>query len=193
MPEISFHLPKYSSAMNQLFQEIKVGIEQHDEILSQIQSLSVSHGGITRQVSEPKIVDTPMQRFEAMFEIKVDAFLQTDTDQFAESIYQMINEFHSQQKKYLFEVVGKTSEAVGNVIDAKGRSFWEAYIEMLETLDVEFDENGKPTYQLYVNPNTAKKLEETPPTPEQLRKIEEAMEKKRKNFYARKRSRQLSE
>lgn len=193
MPNISFLLPRYSSAMNRLFREIKDGLEQHDEILGQIQSHAVSHGGLTRQVSEPKVLDTPMQKFEVTFEIKVEAFLQTDVEKFAESIYHMVTSFHSQQKKYLFEVVGKTTDAVGNVVDAKGRNFWDAYLEMIETIDIHFDEDGKHDYQVYMNPETAKKLEKTPPTPEQLQKIEEAMELKRRNFYARKRSRQLSE
>src|SRR5712691_12202675 len=101
MTKHSFSLPKYSAAMQRLYQEIKGGLQQQDELLGKIQTQAVSHGGITRQVSEPVIVDTRMQRFEAMFEIKLEAFLHTNVEQFIESIVAMIESFHSQQKKYL--------------------------------------------------------------------------------------------
>lgn len=193
MTKLSFPLPNYTSAMNRLLQDVQEGLEQHDEILSQIEKVPVSHGGVTRQVSEPEIVETPMQDFRAMFEIKLDAFHNTDAEQFAESLYNLIEAVHSQQKKYLFEVVGKTTEAVGNVVDAGGKNFWEAYIEMLETLDMTFDEEGKHNYQMYMHPETAKKIEKNPPTPEQLERIEKLMESKRRDYHARKRSRKISE
>lgn len=56
-----------------------------------------------------------------------------------------------------------------------------------------FDEEGKHNYQMYMHPETAKKIEKNPPTPEQLERIEKLMESKRKDYHARKRSRKISE
>ncbi|MGI9107118.1 MAG: hypothetical protein ACR2G4_12825 [Pyrinomonadaceae bacterium] len=192
MPKLSFTLPNYDSAMTQLLRDIGDGLIKHDEILGQIRGHGVSHGGATRQVSSPEIVDTEMRSIDAMFEISRQAFIETDADAFKESIYNLFTSFHSKQKKHLFEVVDRTTEAVGNTIDAGGRNMWDAYIEMLKTLEMHFDKDGKHNYQIYMHPDTAKKVEQNPPTPEQVELIEKTIEEKRRDFYARKRSRKLS-
>src|SRR5712691_11682626 len=110
MASISFTLPNYDSAMTQLLRDIGDGLVKQDQLLGQIRSHGVSHGGRTRQVSEPKIVDTEMRRFDAMFEISRDAFTSTDARAFAEAVFNMFSSFHSQQKKYLFEVLSQTTE-----------------------------------------------------------------------------------
>jgi hypothetical protein len=193
MSKLSFSLHKYDSAMTQLLREVRTGLESYDEILGKIRSRPVSHGGSIRQVSEPKIVDTPMQRVGMTFEMKIEAFEQTDVDQFVGCLAGSLDALFTDQKKRVFELLSITTEAVGNSIDAKGRSFWETYIEMLETTEMHFDEAGKPTSQIVVNPNTAKQMEETPQTPEQQQRIGELIEAKRREFYARKRSRKLSQ
>jgi hypothetical protein len=193
MPKLSFSLPKYDTAMTQLVRNIGEGLVKHDQILGQIRSHGVSHGGSIRQVSDPEVVDTQMRRVGARIEISIEAFIQTDTNAFVESIFNFFSSLHSQQKQHLFEVVGKTTDAVGNSIDAKGRNVWEAYIEMLNTTEMHFDKDGKHNYQIYMHPDTAKKIEQNPPTPEQIELIEKTIEAKRRDFYARKRSRKLSQ
>jgi hypothetical protein len=178
--------------MTQLIRDIGECLVKHDPILGQIRSHPVSHGGSTRQVSEPKIVDTEMRRVDAMFEISRDAFLATDTVEFTDSMVKLFTSFHSQQKKHLFEVLDKTTDAVGNAIDAGGRNFWEAYIEMLEKTEMRFDKDGKHNNELYMHPDTAKKLENNPPTPEQIERIEKTIQAKRDEFYARKRTRRIA-
>lgn len=193
MPKLSFTLPKYDAAITQLIRDIGDCLVKQDQILGQIKSHGVSHGGSIRQVSEPEIVDTQMRSVGAMFQISTEAFIKTDTNAFVESIVSFFDSFHSQQKKHLFEVVGKTTDAVGNTVNAGGRNFWEAYIEMLQTTEMHFDKDGNHNYQIYMHPDTAKKLEKNPPTPEQIKLIEETIEAKRRDFYARKRSRKLTE
>src|SRR2546423_14586556 len=99
MSKLSFSLYKYDSAMTRLVREVRVGLENHDEILGQIRSRPVSHGGTIRQVSNPKIVDTPMQRVGAKFEMKIEAFEQTDVEQLVECLIESLDTFFSEQKK----------------------------------------------------------------------------------------------
>jgi hypothetical protein len=193
MPKLSFSLYKYDSAMTQLLREVRTGLEKQDEILGQIQSRPVSHGGTIRQVTDPKILDTPLQRVGAKFEISIEALEQTDTEKFIECLTDSLSSFFLEQKKRVFELLSQTTEAVGNTIDAKGRNFWDTYIEMLETTEMHFDEDGENHYKVYMHPETAKKVQENPATPEQLRRIEEIMESKKREYYARKRSRKLSQ
>jgi hypothetical protein len=187
----SFRLHEYDSAMAQLMGEIREGLLEHDPLLGKIRNEVVSHGGTTRQVTGPNVVETPMVKSTAMFEINKEAFLETDTHKFAESILNLFESFHREQKKYLLEVVSKTTEAVGNVVDAHNRNFWDAYLEMIETTEMQFDEHGNHNYQIVLHPETAKKIQATPPTEEQSKRIEEAIERKRREYYERKPSRKL--
>jgi hypothetical protein len=192
MTKLSFALPKYDAALNQLLRNIQEGFSEQDELLGKIQTHSVSHGGITRQVSEPQILDTEMHDSRAMFEISIDAFLHTDVKLFTDSVFNLIDSFHHEQKRYLFQVLSQTTEAVGNVVDAKGKNVWDAYVEMIQKTQMTFDEQGNHNNELYMHPNTAKKLRANPPTPEQSRRIQEAIETKRREYYERKPTRRLS-
>lgn len=192
MPTLSFSMKEYDSAMTKLFREVKAGLDKTDELLGQIQNVPVAHGGTMRQVSEPKIVDTEMKLHKVELLIQLDWYRKTDVDEFVTFIYGMCEQFASQAKKALFETISLTTEAVGNSVDAKGKNFWDARIEMLEGLEMRFDEDGNHNTQFVLNPNTARKLEENPPTPEQQKRWEEAINAKREEYYAKKRTRRLS-
>ena len=192
MPTLSFSMKEYDSAMTELFREVKAGLDKTDELLGQIQNVPVAHGGMMRQVSEPKIVDTEMKLHKVEVVIQLDWYRKTDVDEFVMFIYGMWEKFASQTHEALFETISLTTEAVGNSMNAKGKNFWDARIEMLEGLEMRFDEDGHHTTQLIIHPDTARKLEENPPTPEQQKRWEEAINAKREEYYAKKRSRRLS-
>jgi hypothetical protein len=192
MAKISLSLHQYDVATASLMGEIKMGLDKTHPILGQIQVHSVMHGGTTRQVSEPQIVDTEMRKHSTGSVIHFDCFLQTDVERFSELLYEMWEEFASQATKALFETVSLTTEAVGNVHSAAGKNIWEAQLEMLESLEMHFDEDGNHNYQYYLHPDTARKLAENPPTPEQEKRGEEIIRRKREEYYAKKRTRRLS-
>ncbi len=89
-------------------------------------------------------------------------------------------------------MVSQTTEAVGNTVDAHGKNFWDAYLEMIEKTEMVFDEGGNHNYQMVLNPKTAEKLRENPPTEEQKQRIQEAINLKRKEYYERRPTRKLS-
>src|SRR4051794_32899899 len=112
MSKISLSLHVYDVAIAELIGEIRLGLDKTDHILGQIQVVHVVHGGITRQVSEPQIVDTEMRHHQAGGLIHFDWFLKTDVEQFVTFIYSMWETFASQSKKALFETLSRTTEAV---------------------------------------------------------------------------------
>lgn len=192
MSTISLSLYAYDVATIGLMREIKTGLDKTDHILGQIQVHGVVHGGMTRQVSEPQIVDTKMKLHKADGLIHFDWFLKTDVKEFVDFTYGMWESFASQAKKALFETVGLTTEAVGNSHALAGRNIWEAQLEMMESVEWHFDENGNHNYQFYCHPDVGKKLAENPPTPEQEKRMEELIKRKRAEYYAKKRTRRLS-
>ena len=188
----SFSLPQYDFAMNKLVREVKTGLDKTDNILGQIQTHSVVHGGTMRQVSEPSIVDTEMKDFKAGVVIQLDWFRNTDVEAFVESLVDLWESFASQSKKRLFEILSLTTEAVGNSFSLEGRNVWDAQIEMVKRMEMRFDEAGNHNTQLVVHPDTARKLEENPPTPEQVKRMDDTINAKRREYYAQKRTRRLS-
>lgn len=192
MPKLKYSLRKYDLAMIRLHREIRRGFDKADPLLGQIRSIPVSHGGNTRQVSEPTIVDTEMRLFSENIIIETDWVRRTDVEKFAELMWETFQAMMSQTKKYMFEILGKTTEAVGNSFSLVGRNVWDAQIEMLQQTEVRFDENGNHNYQFVMHPDTYKKLMENPPTPEQEKRWEEVMNAKRAEYYAKKRTRRLS-
>jgi len=192
MKTLSFSLKKYNSAMARLLGEIKTGLDQTDPILGKIQSHAVVHGGKMRQVSEPKVVETKMQVHKADVVIDLDLYRRTDVEAFASHFLDIWVKFVKQTHKYFFEFLNQTTKAVGNVTDAKGKNVWDAQIEMLEGLKMRFDEDGNHQTEFIMHPDTAKKLAENPPTPEQQKRWEDALNKKREEYYAQKRTRRLS-
>lgn len=189
---LSFALEQYDTSTTKLLREIKSGLDKTDHILGQIQHVPVVHGGSTRQVSEPKIVDTKMQTHRVDVIIHLDWYRKTDTEAFTEFLYEMWEKFASQAKKALFEMLSLTTEAVGNSFNAAGKNFWDARIEMLDGLEMRFDEHGNHNTEFILHPDTARKLEENPPTPEQQKRWEDALNAKREEYYAKKRTRRLS-
>jgi hypothetical protein len=192
MPDLSYTLPKYNSAIIRLIADVKKGLELTDPILSQIRTIRSSHGGAIRQVSQPKVLETEMQEFSVEGMVEADWFFKTNVDGFVKFMLEFNESFNSQIKKQLFESVSQITDATGNIVDGKGKNFWDSYIEMINKVEMYFDENGEHNYQIYINPETAKKLEGAPPTKEQIGKIESAISSKRDEYNAKKRTRRLS-
>jgi hypothetical protein len=188
---LSYSLRKYDSAISRFIQEVQRGLDKTDPLLGQIQSSQVVHGGKTRQVTEPKKVETPMRTHKADVVIQLDWYRKTDVRELVIFLYGVWETFASKSKKALFETLSLTTEAVGNSIPLNGRNVWDAQIEMLKQMHVRFDEDGNHHMEFVVHPDTYKKLAENPPTPEQRKRWDEVMNAKREEYYAKKRTRRL--
>jgi hypothetical protein len=185
-------LPRYDLAIIQLMREVKNGLENLDPILSEINRIPVVHDGITRQVSEPQILETEMKDFAKSFEIELDCIRYTDVEGFGVFLWNLSQAFIGEEKKYIFETISKTCDSTGNSFDGSDKDFWDSYLDMLENIHMRFDKDGNHNYKVYIHPSKKKEIEENPPTPEVLKKAEEIVERKRKEFYAQKRTRRLS-
>ena len=118
---LSFRLLNYDLAMAKVVGQMREGMIENDELLGQIQSHKVSHGGSTRQVTGPQIVETQMVDSRAMFEMSREDILNTNVEKFADAFYTLFDSLHSEQKKQIFEMLSQTTEAVGNAVDAQGQ------------------------------------------------------------------------
>lgn len=188
MTKISFPLAQYDLAVIEFMREVKTGAEQLDPLLSQIERSSASHGGTVRQVSEPTVLDTPTKESSVEVTIELPWYRGTDVDAFAAFLWDFSERFNSLEKKHLFDTFSKTTEAVGNVVDAREMDIWDAQIEAIRKTDMRFDEEGNHGNTAVVSPAMAKKMQENPPTPEQTQRLNKVIQAKKDEYYAKKRT-----
>lgn len=154
MPKLSYTLRKYDYAMYLFHLEVRRGLEKVDEVIGEIPSTPTSHGGMIRQVTEPKIVETPMKTFGADVSIQGEWLRRTDVDKFVENLWEYCQVLISQLKKYLFETVSKITDATENVSSIQpGMNVWDAQIEAMRQQEMRFDKEGNHGYKFYAHPN----------------------------------------
>jgi len=187
---LSYSLRKYDYAMYLLNLEVRRGLERVDEVLRDIPSTPTSHGGTIRQVSGPKTVETTMKKFEANVIVEGEWLRKTDVGIFTKIIWEYCQVMISKLTRSLFETVEAITDATGNVIQAEDKNVWDAQIEAMKRQEMRFDKDGNHGYKFYAHPSTAAKFGS--PTPEQVKELDEVIEAKRKEYYAKKRTRRLS-
>jgi hypothetical protein len=94
----------------------------------------------------------------------------------------------------LFEYVERVCEASGNTINANGQPLsYDLIIQMLDTMDMSFDEDGNSNAMLIVHPTMAEKIGNLPPpTEEQSKAWAKMIERKRQEYNKSRRGRRLS-
>jgi hypothetical protein len=165
-----------------------------DPLSRQIGSVKTLHAGGFRYEEKNKELVTPLHKLSFTIEISIRAIKEFDLEEMGKQIYdfsqQQIEKFH----KMMFETLDKVTELTGNQVSAEGKPpSPDLILDMLEKVEIRFDNEGKPILPtLVVAPETGKKLAEVKFTPEQEERQRQIIEKKKNEFYAKKRYRGLS-
>lgn len=191
MNKLSLDLPDYDLAVNRMFNDICNRFHMLDPILRLFPPKEIIHGGAYRQVSTPRILDTVMRNYRATVSVDPSMLLQTDVPRFRDFVVDMTTSLQEQQQAHTVEVISDTSKAVGTYIDGKDQNIWDVYIEMLERLELGFNESGKP-YSIGMPSALAAKLATVSPSKEQLEQATRVVERKREKYFANRLHRRLS-
>ena len=94
----------------------------------------------------------------------------------------------------VFAYLSRVCDATGNVVDGKGQPFsFDQLLEVLDKIQIDFDEAGNPEMPtMVVSPDLFEKIRMRPPTQEQIKRRDEIIERKRKEYNARQRARKIS-
>lgn len=96
----------------------------------------------------------------------------------------------------LFRSIDHVTEATGNKVDGGGRPFIDSFCEMLEKLDLQFDDNGQIAEgtRLVIHPETYARIKADPEnwTPEAEARVQAILARKFEEFRARQRNRRVS-
>jgi len=188
-------LPEYEKAYAVVLMESFNGLAQaNDPVLNMISRTSMDElpSGEVPQGTTFGASGPPLE-FEMTFRIANDAVRFTDVNEWAASVQASVDEALPSHMAKIFGRINEITENAGQVIDAGGRPFSGAlFLELLEKIQIDFDDNGKPRMPtLIVSPEMAERLAQNPPTPDEMRQFDALIEKKRKEFYARRRVRKL--
>lgn len=131
---------------------------------------------------------------EAKFVLRYDDIRSSSADALAEQMDGAADQNLSIVMPHLFDVLDRTCKAAGNVSNAGGKPFsFESLLEGLEKIEIPFDDNGKPELPtLVMSPAVAEQVRTLPPvTPDQQKRLDDLIERKRKEHNARRRDRKL--
>lgn len=112
-------------------------------------------------------------------------------DQFLADLYALADSMGGQMVRGMLEHISAVTEEHGNTIDAGGRDFFDVVAETLETIEMTFDDEGRPNLTIVMHPDQAEKLRDKQPTPEQEARLDAILERRKEEWLASRRRRDL--
>ena len=123
--------------------------------------------------------------------VSIEDVADFNVDQFLTDLHGLADSMGGQMVRGMLDHISAVSEEYGNTVDATGRDFVDAFAESLETMDLSFDKDGRPKLTIIMHPGTVEKLRENPPTPEQEARIDAILSRRREEWLASRRRRDL--
>lgn len=123
--------------------------------------------------------------------VSVEDVTAFNVDQFLTDLYSLADSMGRQMVRGMLEHISDITEEYGNVVDATGRDFADAFADSLETMEISFDADGRPNLMILLHPEQAEKLRDNPPTPEQEMRIDAIVSRRREEWFAARRRRDL--
>lgn len=114
-----------------------------------------------------------------------------NVDQFLTELHALADSIGGQMVRGMLEHISAVTEEYGNTVDATGRDFADAFADSLESMDISFDEEGRPNLTIVMHPDQMEKLRENPPSPVQEARIDSILNRRREEWLASRRRRDL--
>jgi hypothetical protein len=111
--------------------------------------------------------------------------------EFLADLYALADDMGGQMVRGLLGLISDVSEEYGNTIDAAGRDFFDVFAETLETIETSFDEEGRPNLTIVMHPDQAERLRDKKPTAAQEARINAILDRRREEWRASRRRRDL--
>ncbi len=165
-----------------------------DYVLNQIQSMKTIHGGGFQYEIKGNYSYSPIQEISSTIEMKYADIENYNLEKFCEGVYNLITEHLAAIHRMMYQEISNATTKTGNVVDARGKGFSvDLILDMLEKIELTFDEDGNPILpQIHMHPDAWKKTKNLQFSLEQTRREAEIIKKKKEAWYVKKRYRKLS-
>jgi hypothetical protein len=119
---------------------------QQDPLLSRIRRVPVFEGNeLVVQYANGGEKTTGFERILHAFEVNKEELIDKGVIAYHEKLPEIAEEALRRRKELLFRRTGEACEEAGTAIDAQGRPFGpDLFLEMLERVEIDFDEDGQP-------------------------------------------------
>jgi hypothetical protein len=189
--------PNITTTSNQVLTEIVLAIvRDSDPVLQQIGEQRIYEGDVMEASQRSDITVSDFQRITSNFTFTHDMIRTTDFDAFVDEIARGALTMYESQQRTLLSQLSDLTESVGQTVDAGGELTWQAWMQALEQLDLQFDERGDwiaPT--LVIHPNQQADFEkvfrEASADRRKQQQLEELLQRKRRDLYAKEANRNL--
>lgn len=114
-----------------------------------------------------------------------------NVDSFLTMVFDLANAFGSQMVRGILVHIREVCDASGQTTDVGGQDIFDVMIETLDTIDMSFDESGKPNLTLLAAPDVAQKFQGKKPTREQEARVQQILARRRKEWDASRRRHDL--
>jgi hypothetical protein len=192
-----FALPEYGYAVAKFVHDgVSRLMEAKDEVWGMIPRAEPSETIPITQNTMPSgdVVQSNPVVMQAKFILSYEDIRSCNVDELAAQMDSAADQNLAVVMPHFFDLVSRTSQAAGTATDCGGKPFsFELYLASLEKIDIAFDEKGNPELpSLIVSPEFAERLNAMPPfTSDQKKLLDDLIEKKRREYNARRRSRNL--
>jgi hypothetical protein len=166
-------------------------------LLAEIRSEPTSRSGETRITTDSgEVVTFEPGEVVAQMSVEWDDVSAGRVDALIATIDEAAGHHHNEMTKWVLENIERLTEATGNAIDASGRPMFDAVYEMFETIELSFEDDGSISkgFMWVMHPDMVETMKrfEAEMTQDQRKKLEELIDRKREEFFARRRRRKLS-
>jgi hypothetical protein len=165
-----------------------------DAIFKDIGSHRTIHVGGFRYKKEDTELLTPLKQISSTIEISLEVITKYDLETLVKSVHEFTQERIEMMHRTMYDTVDQVTTLVGNTVDGGGKPFNpDLLLDMLEKVDVPFNERGEPIIPtLVMHPDVYRKAKDTKFTKGQEERQKQILDKKKQEYYAKKRYRRLS-
>ena len=167
---------------------------QKDSILSLMPTVNLFEGDkSSSEDNKGNIQIQEMIKYEKEIVIKKEEAINGGLEVYKIKSRDALTALKKEQEKDMIKTFSEAASGVGNVIKSTKKDPLEKILEMIEKIDMDFDENGNPhpLALIVFDKNFKKELKRRIVNPEIRKKSEQIMEKKRMEWRDRESNRKL--
>lgn len=191
-------ITKVDMRMEQLFQDLVFRYSHTlDPLFADIETYTIHEGRATRMKHGGDEWVDKMNEASAEVAIKHEELEKFNLNSFLALAKEVGTKFLEAKTRNLFDTLHEATERVGNVVDNAGRPLdHDAMFKVLETIQIDFDENGRPELPtVVISPAMAPRLvmlnKQFQETPDLQKRYANLINRKKEEFLEREASRKL--
>lgn len=195
MSEFVPKIPGYDTANAKFIGDLSGALSAQDSIIGQIPTRVTEHRGPMRLiVDEQKELDQFTEQIEAILSIEFTMIANTKVEAYIMKLYAWAEAMLAAKFKKMFKTMVETTKSVSNYYDASSQQkpFWDVFNDMVEGMQMFFDEDGNYNLDFFLNSETYDRVMKIERTPEQEHRFKNILERKKADYFAKKRTRRLS-